>query len=290
MTIAAPAPDMRPLRVLTVGGLDPTGGAGIAADLKTIAAHGAWGTAALTAVTVQDTRRLDAVEPVSPRLVDEQIATVLADIGADAIKIGMLANAGIVETVARRLKESAAGTPVVLDPVLAAGVGGALLEEAAVAELKARLLPLVTVVTPNAPELARLTGLEVAHEQDLARAARRLLEETGVRAVHAKAGHLATDPHRDLLVTADGTTRVFEAPHVRAPAHHGTGCTLASAFACALAARMPVEQAAAAAHAFVQRALRAGHRTLGRGAGPVDPCWRWRPDDDGDRSAIDGPC
>lgn len=275
-TAAAAGGNTRPLRVLTIGGLDPTGGAGIAADLKTIAAHGAWGTAALTAVTVQDTCRLHRVSALAPDLVAEQISAALCDIGTDAIKIGMLASAAIVARLARLLEERLVGVPIVLDPVLAAGVGGALLDDEAIAVLKHSLMPLAAIVTPNAPELARLTGLAVDDARSLERAARQLIDDTGACAVFAKAGHLTDAVHRDLLITANGETAVFESPHLADPAHHGTGCTFASALACGLAAGRPLVEAASAAHKFVQQALRSGHRDLGAGAGPVEPCWRWR--------------
>jgi hydroxymethylpyrimidine/phosphomethylpyrimidine kinase len=267
-------------RLLTIAGSDSGGGAGIQADLKTFAAHGAYGMSVITALTAQNTREVRLVEPVSPRMVAAQIDAVLDDIGADAVKIGMLGSAEVVRTVAERLRfhvGDRAATPIVLDPVMVAKSGAALLEDDAVAALLAELLPLATVVTPNLPELARLTGMPTAGEAERAAAARALAERGP--AVLAKGGHALGDEVVDLLVSREGVRR-FVHPRLATTATHGTGCTLSSAIAARLGRGEALEDAVEGAIDYLTGAMSAATAAfpLGRagGHGPVDHLYRMR--------------
>lgn len=251
-------------RVLAIAGSDSGGGAGIQADIKTITLMGGYAATAVTAVTVQDTAGVHAIHAVPPGIVAEQIRAVLDDIGADAIKIGMLGDARIIAAVAEAL--DGVRVPIVLDPVMVAKGGGQLLADSAVSMLVERLLPRAAVVTPNVPELVALTGTEVADEADMLLAAQELLT-FGPGAVLAKGGHLPGDRVTDWLVTREGQTR-FEAPRVSTPHTHGTGCTLASAVATGLAAGLPLGVAVERARAYLLSALAAAPG-LGRGHGPL---------------------
>jgi hydroxymethylpyrimidine/phosphomethylpyrimidine kinase len=250
--------------VLTIAGSDSGGGAGIQADLKTLAAHGVFGTSAITAVTAQNTMGVTASVALPPDLVVAQIEAVAGDIGADAIKIGMLANAGIVRAVAGALRRLSP-RPIVLDTVMIAKSGDALLDEAGVESLRQDLLPIATVVTPNVPEAARLTGLSIATPADLATAARRLVG-MGARAVIVKGGHL-DGPAIDVLF--DGETTI-ELTAERLPGRHthGTGCTFSAALAARLALGDDLPAAARAAKSYVTAAI-ARAPNLGHGHGPL---------------------
>ncbi|MGZ6777176.1 MAG: bifunctional hydroxymethylpyrimidine kinase/phosphomethylpyrimidine kinase [Blastococcus sp.] len=248
-------------RVLAVGGSDSGGGAGIQADLKTLQALGVHGSTVVTAVTAQSSVAVSDVHEVPEASVRAQLAAVLGDLGADVVKTGMLAHAGAVQAVV----DAVAGLPLVVDPVGVSSTGQALLTPDALALLRSALLPLATVVTPNLAEVRALTGFEVTGPEDLAEAARRV-HDLGPRWVLVKGGHLPGPP-TDLLY--DGTTATeLPGARVASPHTHGTGCTLASALAARLALGDDVPQAAAAAKAFVARAIAAGY-PLGRGAGPV---------------------
>jgi hydroxymethylpyrimidine/phosphomethylpyrimidine kinase len=242
-----------PPRVLVLAGSDPSGGAGLQADLRVLHALGAYPTSVVTAITVQDTRRVHEVSPVDAFLVEQQMLAVLDDVGADCIKIGMLATRATVELVARTCESRARGIPVVLDPVLVSSSGAELLEVAGHATLIQRLLPQCALVTPNAPEAELLTGVSVTREADLHRAADAFLM-MGQPAVLITGGHLPGDVVVDLLRTADGLERRFESPR-RAGVFRGTGCTLASAIAAGLATGHTLESSVERAHDLVARAL-----------------------------------
>jgi len=273
-----------PPRLLAIAGSDSSGGAGIQADLKTFAAHGAYGLTVVTAVTAQSTREVRAVSAVDPELVAAQLSLVLEDIGADAIKIGMLANAGIVGVVARELaawRRRFARVPVVLDPVMVAKSGAPLLAAAAVEALAADLLPLATVVTPNLPELARLVAAVGGGEPDLAteegrkRAGRALVRRVGV-AVLAKGGHApgrAGEDVVDLLLLPDGEEHRFAHPRLASRSTHGTGCTLSSAIAARLESGVTLPEAVAGAIDYLAGAIAAAY-PIGSGHGPVDHLYR----------------
>jgi len=249
---------------LTIAGSDSGGGAGIQADLNTFAAFGVFGTTAITAITAQNTTDVTAVEPLRPALVVAQIDAVLDDLGADAIKIGMLANAAIVEAVADALARRTP-RPMVLDTVMVSKGGARLLDKEAVGALTRRLLPLATVITPNVPEAAALTGRTITSLDDLREAAGVLIE-LGARAVVAKGGHL---DGAAIDVFHDGR-RVVTLPAARVDSRHthGTGCTFSAAIAARLALGDSLEDAVRAAKDYVGRAI-AQAPGLGHGHGPL---------------------
>ena len=253
--------------VLTIAGSDPSGGAGIQADLKAFAAQGAYGMAALTALTAQNTLGVAGVEFVSPAFVRAQIAAVLEDVDTHAVKIGMLGRADIAEVVAEAL--AAYSGPIVLDPVMVAKGGARLLQPDAIAALRDSLLPLALVVTPNLGEAADLLGCEpIADRAGMECAARGLLE-LGAKAVILKGGHLDGPDSPDLLLDGSGVTWL-EAPRVPTRNSHGTGCTLAAALAARLARGEPLPEAARAAKAYLATAIaEAGALRVGSGHGPV---------------------
>ena len=270
--VMTPAPSRAtPPRVLTIAGSDSGGGAGIQADLKTFAAHGAYGMSVITAITAQNTRVVTAVEEVSPEVVAAQIDAVMTDVGADAIKIGMLSSAAIVRAVAERLSRYAL-TSVVLDPVMVAKSGDPLLSEDAVEALKDELLPLATLVTPNLPEAERLTGVATAGatEVELLEAAR-ILAAAG-SAVLIKGGHAEGSEVRDLLLDERGS-KVFTHARIESSSTHGTGCTLSSAIAARLAAGDELRTAVGGAIDYLHGAINAAF-PLGSGHGPVNHLYR----------------
>jgi hydroxymethylpyrimidine/phosphomethylpyrimidine kinase len=254
-------------RVLAVAGSDSGGGAGLQADIKTITALGGYAMTAVTAVTAQNTQVVAAVAAVPPELVALQIELVLTDLGADAVKIGMLGSVPVIEAVADALGAYARRLPLVLDPVMVAKGGHPLLEPGAVDTLVRRLLPMAALVTPNAPEAELLTGLSVRSEQDLAAAAERLLC-LGPAAVLMKGGHLPGDAVVDHLQTIDGEVHRFTSPRQPTRSTHGTGCTLSSAIATGIAQGLTLRHAVERARSYVQEAIRTAPG-LGRGAGPL---------------------
>ncbi|MBD8608066.1 bifunctional hydroxymethylpyrimidine kinase/phosphomethylpyrimidine kinase [Aeromicrobium sp. CFBP 8757] len=254
--------------MLSVAGSDPSGGAGIQADLKTASAIGVYGAAVLTALTVQNTLGVTGIHGVPARFVADQYASVVTDLDVRAVKIGMLGGADVVEAVASMLREHPVPV-VVLDPVMVATSGDRLVPEDAVAAIRELLVPLASVVTPNVPELEVLTGLPVASADDLEMAGRVLLG-AGPGAVLAKGGHLDGDRCTDVLVTPDGAHRL-DASRVRTRHTHGTGCTLSSAIASYVVLGLDLVDAVTAAKAYLHRALVAGASLeLGGGNGPVD--------------------
>jgi hydroxymethylpyrimidine/phosphomethylpyrimidine kinase len=259
-------------RVLIIAGSDSGGGAGVQADIKTVTALGGYAASAITAVTVQNTRGVSAVHPIPPEVVLAQARAVLEDIGADAIKTGMLGDAAMVDAVAEAL-EAAPGVPAVIDPVITAKGGAALLAADAVAAVRARLVPRAALLTPNAPEAEALTGIAVASTDDLRRAGEALLA-AGARAVLMKGGHVPGERVVDLLMTPDSET-LFEGERLATRHTHGTGCTLASACATGLAQGLPLAEAVARAWDYVHQAmLRAPG--FGAGHGPLDHGWPLR--------------
>jgi hydroxymethylpyrimidine/phosphomethylpyrimidine kinase len=259
-------------RVLIIAGSDSGGGAGIQADIKTVTALGGYAATAITAVTVQNTLGVTAIHPIPAAIVEAQARAVLDDIGADALKLGMLGDADVVEAVARVLA-SWPTIPAVIDPVMVAKGGASLLAGPGVAVLRSELMPLATLLTPNAPEAAALTGLTVVTTDDLRRAGEALLE-AGCQAVLMKGGHIAGDIVTDLLISGAGET-TFEGPRIATRHTHGTGCTLASACAAGLAQGLTLEAAVASAWAYTAEAIRRAPG-LGAGAGPLDHGWPLR--------------
>jgi hydroxymethylpyrimidine/phosphomethylpyrimidine kinase len=257
-------------RVLIVAGSDSGGGAGIQADIKTVTALGGYASTAITALTAQNTLGVQGVVPVATEFVALQLRAVLADIGADAIKTGMLFSRELIDTVTNELSAHEA-IPLVVDPVMVAKGGQALLLEEARAALVTKLFPRATLVTPNVPEAEVLTGGRVETAYDLARAAERLLE-LGPQAVLVKGGHLPGDRVVDVLRARDGTRRRFEGPRIDTRSTHGTGCTLASAIATGLGERLPLEAAIARARGYLQGALERAPG-FGQGHGPLHHGW-----------------
>lgn len=254
--------------VLTIAGSDPSGGAGVQADLKTFAANGTYGMAVLTALTAQNTRGVTGIELVSPAFVTAQIAAVFADVRVDAVKIGMIATAPIAIAVAEALSPHAS-VPIVLDPVMVAKGGAPLLAEDAMQALRDALLPLATVVTPNLPEAARLLDEPEAHTRDAMAAQAEALVARGPRAALVKGGHLDHADSPDVLC-ADGALHWLVAPRTHSRNTHGTGCTLSSALAAHLARGESAHNAAQAAKRYVTGAIAAADAlSVGHGHGPV---------------------
>ncbi len=256
-------------RLLTIAGSDSGGGAGIEADLKAATALGVYGMAALTSVTAQNTMGVFGVHDLPPEFVAQQIDLCLQDIGADAVKTGMLSSAEIVTSVAISLGRNGVEN-LVVDPVMVAKSGDALLKANACLALKEKLLPLAFVVTPNVPEAATLADMDIHDEQDMREAARRIYE-MGPRYVLMKGGHLEGPEATDYLF--DGVTfKSFSAPRLATRNTHGTGCTYASAIACNLAKGMDIADAIRAAKHYLTRAIQHSF-ALGRGHGPLNHFW-----------------
>jgi hydroxymethylpyrimidine/phosphomethylpyrimidine kinase len=258
-------------RVLVIAGSDSGGGAGIQADIKTVMALGGFATTAITAITAQNTLGVFGVHPVPADMVLAQGRVVLADIGTDAIKTGMLASVDILEAAASLIDE--AGAPAVIDPVMVATSGARLIDTNAVEALKSLLIGRAALLTPNAPEAAALTGMDIQTTDDLRRAGEALLG-AGAKAVLMKGGHIAGETLTDVLMTASGET-TFSGPRIETRNTHGTGCTLASACAAGLAQGLSLEDAVASAWAYVAEAIRRAP-DLGAGAGPLDHGWTLR--------------
>jgi hydroxymethylpyrimidine/phosphomethylpyrimidine kinase len=258
-------------RVLIIAGSDSGGGAGIQADIKAVTAMGGYAATAITAITVQNTLGVHGVHPLSLDLIEAQARAVLDDIGADAIKTGMLGSTEVVERVAAILDTSEA--PSVVDPVMIAKGGSPLLPDEAVQAVRALMVPRAALLTPNAPEAEALTGIAVADLDGQRRAGEALLA-MGARAVLMKGGHVAGDTVVDLLLTPTGET-LLEGPRLETRHTHGTGCTLASACAAGLAKWLPLEVAVAEAWAYVAEAIRRAPG-LGQGHGPLDHGWPLR--------------
>lgn len=255
---------------LTIAGSDSSGGAGIQADLKTFSAFGVYGASALTALTAQNTHGVQGVHAVPAAFIVAQIDAVLGDLDVGAIKTGMLASSEIVEVVTKRLEASPL-IPLVVDPVMVATSGDALLDPAAIDILRKRLLPRAFLITPNLPEAAKLLGtIEAKSEGEMAEQARAILA-FGCRAVLLKGGHGEGPEALDLLVQRDGSVVRFVRPRVATRATHGTGCTLSAAITALLAGGVKLEDAIARAKTYVWNALQAGADLgIGSGNGPVD--------------------
>jgi len=250
-------------RLLVIAGSDSSAGAGLQADLKTAQALGVYAQTAVTAVTVQDTKGVYAVEAMKPETVKTQIQMALNDIGADAIKIGMLARADIARAVAEVLENIA--LPLVLDPLLASSSGRSLLDQEGVAILKKKLLPHVLLATPNWPECEALTGIRPVNDQ----AMREIFALLGARNLLIKGGHGDGATVRDVLIEADGRMSAFESPRQQTSHTHGTGCVLSTAIACGLAQGKALAESVRLAHDFVQNAIHTAPG-LGSGQGPLN--------------------
>jgi hydroxymethylpyrimidine/phosphomethylpyrimidine kinase len=264
--------EFRPPIVLTIAGFDPSSGAGVTADIKTIAAHGCYGVSCITSLTVQSTAGVRRVEPISPELVTETLRELVSDVPIAAMHIGMLGGGEVVRAVAEFLVQQTA-KKVVLDPILRSSSGADLLDTEGRAQLVERLIPLASVVTPNLDEASALTGLTVRNLEQM-RAAARKLHELGSPAVVITGGHL--EKAIDLLsITTQGGVeqKVFQSPRLRSNSTHGTGCAFASSMACHLALGRGLAEAVLLAKAYVAASISHAY-PVGRGTGPIHHLYR----------------
>lgn len=265
--MSLPASGEKRGRVLIVAGSDSGGGAGIQADIKAVTALGGYAATAITALTAQDTVTVHAIHDVPAEFIALQLRVVLEDIGADAVKTGMLHRADIIAAVVAALDRHAPDVPLVVDPVMVAKGGARLLQPEAEAALREKLIPRATVITPNLPEAEALAGVTIPDAAAMPAAAQALLA-LGPRAVLLKGGHLPGDELVDLLVDAGGSRR-FTDTRLHTASTHGTGCTLASAIATGLAFGRPLHDAVEQARRYVRRAIETAPG-FGRGHGPLN--------------------
>ena len=251
---------------LSIAGSDSSGGAGIQADLKTMTMNGVYAMSAVTALTAQNTTGVTAILNVPAEFLAKQIDAVFEDIRPDAVKIGMVSSAELIETIAKRLCAHHA-VNIVVDPVMIATSGARLIDPAAVSALKEKLLPIARVVTPNIPEAEVLSGMKIETKQDMETASKQICAQYRC-AVLCKGGHSLNDAN-DLLCTPDGTLRWFEGKRIDNPNTHGTGCTLSSAIAANLAKGAPLDEAIRRAKEYLSGAL-ADMLDLGHGSGPMN--------------------
>lgn len=249
---------------LTIAGSDCSGGAGIQADLKTMTMNGVYAMSAITALTAQNTTGVEGIMQVSPEFLKQQLDMIFQDIRPDAVKIGMVSSSQLIEAIAERLEHYKAEN-IVVDPVMVATSGSALMENEALATLKSRLLGMATVITPNIPEAQVLTGMTIKNEEDMQKAAKMLYETYGC-AVLVKGGHSINDAN-DLLF-ANGAEKWFHGKRIDNPNTHGTGCTLSSAIAANLAKGYSLEESVQRAKTYISGAL-AAMLDLGKGSGPM---------------------
>ncbi len=257
-------------RILIIAGSDSGGGAGIQGDIKTVSALGGYAMTAITAITVQNTIEVSDVHPVPPPVIAAQMRVVLDDIGADAIKTGMLLNKDVVETIVTVLSNHVRDIPAVIDPVMISKSGDALLHANAVHALKEKLFPLATLITPNIPEAEALLGYKVTHMKDAARD----LAQFGSRAVLLKGGHMQGETITDVLW--DGSTlSEWQSPRIDSQHAHGTGCTLASAIAVSLGQGLSLKDSVSRARDYVMGAIK-NAPGYGHGHGPLNHIWNSR--------------
>src|SRR5712692_5979983 len=264
-------PEAPPPRALSIAGSDSGGGAGIQADLKTFAVLGVWGMSAITSVTVQNTLGVSGVADVPARVVGAPIRAVVQDIGVDAAKTGMLSSTAIIDAVADAVLDSGISN-LVVDPVFMSKHGDPLLQPDAVEALRARILPLAVLVTPNLPEASGLVGFEVSSREEMRKAADAILD-LGARAVLVKGGHLPSEATADDLFAQAGHAEWLSAERIHNPDTHGTGCVLSAAIVAHIARGSELPEAVALGKRFVTDAIRHALR-MGRGIGPVSPAWR----------------
>ena len=260
-----------PPRILTIAGSDSSGGAGIQADIKTITMLGGYAMSALTAATAQNSVGVQAIAPMSPDFVAEQIRSCVSDIGVDAVKIGMLHDEGIIAAVATEIDKLADTIPVILDPVMIATSGAALISEGAIAAMREALFPRATMLTPNLPELIKLTGANPQTTKDMDDAAMTLAQQYDCY-VLAKGGHTAAKGEEarivDVLVRGGTQAIAFNNARIDTPHTHGTGCTLSSAIACLMGHGQNAEHAVRLARRFVYQAILHAPG-FGQGGGPL---------------------
>ncbi len=254
-------------RILIIAGSDSGGGAGVQGDIKTVTCLKGYAATAITAITAQNTQGVFGIHDVPDDFIRKQITLVLEDIGADAFKTGMLHTISVIETVADTIAPYTQTIPLVLDPVMFAKGGAALLQPDALETLKKRLIPMATLITPNLPEAEFLAGVSVRSVNDMQAVAERILQ-LGCKAVLLKGGHLEGDMVTDLLVSAH-ETHVFTSPRLNSTHTHGTGCTLASAIATGLAQGMTLKDSVNRARDYVYKAIELAPK-LGKGHGPLE--------------------
>lgn len=254
---------------LTIAGSDCSGGAGIQADIKTMMANGVYAMSAITALTAQNTQGVTGIMEVSPEFIGQQLDAVFTDIRPDAVKIGMVSSAALIEQIADKLRQYEA-KKIVVDPVMVSTSGSRLISEEAVTTLKDRLLPLATVITPNIPEAEVLLGEKIGTVQEMEEAARKIHDCYGV-AVLCKGGHSLNDANDYLCTDAGG--RWFYGERINNPNTHGTGCTLSSAIASNLAKGFTLEEAVEGAKEYISGALK-DMLDLGKGSGPLNHGYR----------------
>ncbi len=258
--------------VLTIAGSDSSGGAGIQADLKTIAAHRLYGMSVITALTAQNTTGVFSVLESTPDFAAAQLDAVFSDIFPDAVKIGMVANDALIRVIAEKLLQYRPKF-IVVDPVMVATSGSALLQSGAANALQTDLLPLATLITPNIPEAEALSGQPIRSAKDMETVGLLLAERFGVN-VLIKGGHRIEDAN-DCLIHKDGAVQWFSGERIDNPNTHGTGCTLSSAIACGLARGKSLADSISDAKAYLSRCLKAG-LNLGKGSGPLDHTAGWK--------------
>ncbi len=256
-------------RVLTIAGSDSGGGAGIQADLKTFSALGCYGMSVITALTAQNTRGVTGIHPIPPSFAAEQMSAVFSDIGTDAVKIGMLYSAELIEVVADQLGALGARN-IVLDPVMVAQSGDKLLQDEAIEAIKKHLLPLADVVTPNIPEASVLLDQRLDNLEDM-QAGAKALAALGSQSILIKGGHLSEGDSTDLLyLSGEDRFVVLEGERIETRNNHGTGCTLSSAIASYMARGCSIEEAVGEAKKYISKAIEAGAGyIIGKGHGPV---------------------
>jgi hydroxymethylpyrimidine/phosphomethylpyrimidine kinase len=257
--------------VLTIAGFDPSSGAGVAADIKTIAAHGCYGIAAITAMTVQSTAGVREVSPVDPRLITDTLNELVAEVKVSAVHIGMLGSGAVASRVAEFL-EKAKPPNVVLDPILKSSSGASLLDAAGIGVLKERLLRLSTVITPNVHEATELTGVPIENVDDMKLAAQKL-QEMGAQGVVVTGGHL--ERAIDLLSVKDQYLQIFKSDLLPSTNTHGTGCAFSTTIACQLAQERSLSTAVLLAKSYVTAAIANGY-PIGKGPGPVNHMYQMR--------------
>ena len=257
---------LRPLgRVLIIAGSDSGGGAGIQGDIKTVSSLGGYAMTAITALTAQNTQGVFGIHPVPEEFIAQQIDLCLEDIGADAIKTGMLHSASVIETVVKHVPKK---TPLVVDPVMVAKGGESLLEKKALNALKTKLIPMATIITPNLPEAELLLGHPIPDDRRMEDAAKELLDHLGAQAVLLKGGHGKGEILHDVLVIQNGESLTLSARRIDTVHTHGTGCALASAIATGLAKGLALAHAVTNAHTYVQHAIGRAPG-FGKGNGPL---------------------
>lgn len=258
-------------KVLSIAGFDGSGGAGIQADLKTFSAFGCYGMTVLTALPVQNTTGVKACYEIPLQAIKDQLHAIFDDIIPDAIKIGMLFNAEIIDVVSSFLKQHAHCIPVVLDPVMFAKSGDALLLPHALEALKTKLIPLATIVTPNLPEATALTGLNMISSQEEMESAAQQLLTLGSKAVLLKGGHLENNSCDDLYLDLEEKKYWLKTPRIVTRNTHGTGCTLSAAIAACLSKKFSLPESCRIAKDYLTQALlSASTQKIGKGNGPVD--------------------